>query len=69
MNEDLFWQLIESFDWSKQGDDEALMQPAIQQLSQIRLTYLEQFAEILAHKLYQLDTALHGAASGLGSQT
>jgi hypothetical protein len=66
MDEDLFWQIIESFDWAYEGYDVNVMEPAVNLLSQMTEDDLRQFDEILAEKLYALDTQAHGRAVGFG---
>lgn len=66
MNEQQFWNIIEAFDWSLQGDDHAVMQPAIEHLAQLGLDGIRMFDEILAEKLYALDTRQHAQNTGLG---
>jgi hypothetical protein len=68
MDEVQFWNIIESFDWSQQGDDQAVMQPAIDQLAQLGLDGIRMFDEILAAKLFALDTRQHAENTGLGSE-
>ena len=66
MDEDKFWQIIESFDWSKPGG--AAMYPAVETLSQMTEADLQDFDEILAQKLYALDTKAHAAPTGFGTE-
>jgi hypothetical protein len=33
MDETAFWRVIESFDWDKQGEDEAVLEPAVAALA------------------------------------
>lgn len=68
MDEDKFWQIIESFDWSMEGYDHAVMKPAIDTLSQMTVADLRRFGEILAQKLYALDTQAHAAPTGFGTE-
>jgi hypothetical protein len=63
MNEDAFWKIIESFDLLEDGINP---QPAIDILSQMTEQDLRDFDEILAEKLYALDTQAHGIAVGFG---
>jgi len=55
MNEDVFWKIIESFNWKKTGDDDAVLKPALKILVSMKAEDIKQFAEILAEKLYNLD--------------
>lgn len=55
MDEDLFWQIIAKFDWEKEGDDLAVMEPAIDLLSQCSTQHIKAFQDILSEKLFRLD--------------
>lgn len=55
MDEDLFWEIIASFNWKKQGDDDAVMLPAAKKLASLPIEDIFTFDDILAEKLYQLD--------------
>jgi len=55
MDENVFWEIIASFNWRKLGDDDAVMRPAMKILVSMSLEDIEQFAEILAKKLYNID--------------
>jgi predicted DNA-binding WGR domain protein len=55
MNEDVFWEIISSFNWKKTGDDDAVLKPALKRLVSMTVEDIQQFAEILAEKLYYLD--------------
>ena len=65
MDEQQFWKIIALFDWA-QLDDLSIMRPAIEHLAQLRLDDLREFEEILAQKLYTLDTKAHARATGFG---
>ena len=56
MSEDVFWRLIASFNWKKTGDDDAVLLPAVNALSRMSVEDIFAFDEILAEKLYALDT-------------
>ncbi|MBI1246717.1 DUF4240 domain-containing protein [bacterium] len=66
MNENTFWDIIESFDWEATGDDEEVMEPAIAALAALDKDSIYQFEEILAEKLYALDTREHCRACYAG---
>jgi len=51
-----FWEIIAQLDWSKLGDDTAVTKPAILFLSNQTLSTIYAFVDMLAQKLYQLDT-------------
>jgi len=54
MNEAKFWKIIGLFD-VKQTDSLAIMKNAIQVLSELEITEIESFTDILAEKLFVLD--------------
>ena len=56
MSESGFWNLIAIFNWKKTGDDDAVMIPAVRALSRMKVEDIIAFHEILAEKLYALDT-------------
>ena len=64
MNEDLFWKTIEKFDWEKEGDDRAVMEPAIRFLSQCSIKNIKFFHDILSEKLYVLDGERYARQTG-----
>lgn len=55
MDETHFWRIIEQLDWQQEGDDEAVLAPAIAALSRFPETAIRAFADIQAKLLYQLD--------------
>ena len=55
MREELFWRIIGKLDWSKIGDDAAVVEPAVQALAQIDVQDILGFQEMLAEKLHALD--------------
>ena len=64
MSEDVFWRIIGLFNWKKLGDDDAVIGPAVRALSQMSEDDIRQFEEILAEKLYALDTLAHASEIG-----
>ncbi|MCO6491014.1 MAG: DUF4240 domain-containing protein [Phaeodactylibacter sp.] len=67
MTEDQFWEIIGSVDWEKEGDDEAVLEPAIQCLSELPEEAIYSFYDILSEKLFLLDGreyALHSIEDG-----
>ncbi|MEO8612493.1 MAG: DUF4240 domain-containing protein [Chloroflexota bacterium] len=68
MDENQFWDMIALFDWSHEGDDRAVMRPAIDALAKLDPEALHAFDEILAAKLYALDTQAHAQPTGLGDR-
>ena len=63
LTEDGFWQLIERLDWENEGDDNAVIEPLVQVLANLPLANIHQFEDILAEKLWLLDTRTHAEAS------
>lgn len=55
MDEQEFWSIIEMFDWSETGDDDAVMEKAVEYLSEKSDEDINQFYEILARLLYEID--------------
>ena len=51
-----FWDIIEQLDWSKEGDDAAVVEPIIELLQKRPLAHIYRFEDILAEKLWHLDT-------------
>ena len=62
-----FWKLIAKFDWSK-DNNRAIMQPAIDALGKLNRETLQEFDEILAAKLYTLDTRQFAKSTGFGDK-
>jgi hypothetical protein len=56
-----FWQAINKLDWSKEGDDEQVVEPLIHFLSEQPIAHIYRFSDILSEKLWQLDTHAHAA--------
>lgn len=54
-----FWAIIEQLDWSKEGDNKAVVEPVVQILQQQTSAQIYRFADILAEKLWHLDTRSH----------
>ncbi len=67
MNEATFWKLIERLDWGKTGNDEAVINPVRDALSDMSSTEIFGFEELLAEKLYALDTKAHAREIGKGA--
>lgn len=55
LNEEVFWEIIALFDWEREGDDLAVMEPAIDYLSQCSIQNIKAFQDILSENLFQLD--------------
>lgn len=59
LTEDQFWALIEGLDWSKEGDDAAVTEPVVAALAAMPVASIYQFQDVLAEKLWLLDTRTH----------
>lgn len=64
MNEDVFWEMIASFNWSKTGNDDAVLRPAVNRLAAMPIEDIYRFADILSEKLFLLDGIAY--ASNIG---
>lgn len=64
MDEEVFWEIISSFNWKKTGNDDAVLRPALKKLISMTIDDIKQFAEILSAKLYELDGLIY--ASNIG---
>jgi hypothetical protein len=67
MAESDFWAVIGLLDWSKTGNDEAVIAPAINALAKQSKPSIRGFSERLAYCLYCLDTSEH--ARNIGSES
>ncbi len=63
LDEEQFWQIIALLDWEKMGQDDAVLAPSVQALSALPITVIHQFEDLLAQKLWLLDTPTHAEAS------
>lgn len=66
MNESTFWDIIELFDWDETGDDDAVLEPAVQALAALDQDAIFTFDNILSEKLHALDTRKHCRACYAG---
>lgn len=66
LNENGFWDLIGLLDWSK-ADEDAIVEPLLEALSQMSVANIHQFADILSKQLWLLDTEAHALASRGGN--
>lgn len=55
MDDRRFWDLIDLLDWSKTGDDDAVLAPLVKQLSSMSEDEIYAFDDALAAKLHALD--------------
>lgn len=65
--EEDFWALIELMDWSKSGDDDAVLAPLVKALAARPTADILGFEERLADSLYQLDSEAHAREIGEGA--
>lgn len=64
MNEDVFWRLIALFNWKHTGDDDAVIARTVNALKSMGIEQILKFEELLAQKLYALDTKTHAMSIG-----
>jgi hypothetical protein len=64
MDEATFWSLIDRFDWSKEDDDDAIIEPAVLALALLPDSQIAEFQEILARKLHAIDGRAWARESG-----
>ncbi|WP_374605053.1 DUF4240 domain-containing protein [Arenimonas sp.] len=69
MNDDTFWRIIGLLDWDEEGDDEAVIEPAVDALAQMPVEAIAGFEETLARKLHALDTRAHAREIGEDAYT
>jgi len=55
LSEAHFWEIISLLDWNKEGDDNAIIEPAIARLAAGPVRHIFEFADMLSEKLYALD--------------
>lgn len=63
MNENKFWEIIAMLDWSKQGNDDAVIEPAVQALANLSQSAILIFYDLLSEKLYLLDGRIYAENS------
>lgn len=59
MDEKTFWHVISLLDWKRADDEEALLRRPLKTLASMSKKDICAFAEVLASKLYALDTRAH----------
>jgi hypothetical protein len=64
MTETTFWALIAMLNWGATGDDDAVVAPVVEELSQMSTEDIQRFDDILASKLHALDTKSHASEIG-----
>lgn len=55
LSEERFWELIALLDWSKAGDDTAIIEPMVNSLAVSPIRHIYEFEDLLSEKLYNLD--------------
>lgn len=55
LSHERFWEIIDLLDWEKESNDDAVLEPAIAQLSEGSVRHIFEFADILSEKLHALD--------------
>jgi hypothetical protein len=58
-----YWAIIDALDWDKEGDDDVVMAPAIQLLSEQEEHVILDFYDWFARQLYRLDGEAYADAS------
>jgi hypothetical protein len=64
MKEIEFWRIVGLLNWKRTGDDDAVLKPAVKELSKKSIEEIALFEELLAQKLYALDTKAHAINIG-----
>ncbi len=54
-----FWEFIGLLDWAQEGDDAKVVEPLVGHLANQPLSHIYRFSDVLAEKLWQLDTRAH----------
>lgn len=54
-----FWNVINLLDWRKEDDDEKVVEPLVAFLAESPIAHIYRFSDILAEKLWHLDTYAH----------
>lgn len=57
--EEDFWELLNRLDWTDESDDDRIVEPVVEALTQHPLAHIYRFADILSEKLWHLDTQKH----------
>jgi hypothetical protein len=55
LSEGYFWEIISLLDWSKEDDDDAVVEPAVARLAAGSVRHIFEFADLLSEKLFSLD--------------
>lgn len=59
LSDNQFWHIVSLLDWSKTGNNEAVVAPLVSHLSGLPVSFIYQFEDRLSEKLYALDTRQH----------
>ena len=69
MDEARSWDILSLLDWDRAGDDDAVLEPAVNSLAAEPVGEIIGFEEILAKKLYDLDEEQYARHIGESSYT
>jgi hypothetical protein len=64
LDEASFWNIISLFDWSNPENDDVVISKAIVVLAEKPLRHIYEFQDLLAQKLFALDTMAHAKNTG-----
>ncbi|TWT64792.1 DUF4240 domain-containing protein [Allorhodopirellula solitaria] len=64
MSDEVFWRIISLFNWKKTGEDDAVIEPAVEALAEMSVDDIKRFEDILTEKLHALDTEAHAREIG-----
>lgn len=54
-----FWNTINLLDWTNEEDDDKVVKPVVDYLTDLPLSHIYRFSDILSEKLWHLDTRAH----------
>ena len=64
LSEERFWEIISLLDWTKDGNDDLVLEPVIKELSTGPVRHIFEFADLLSEKLFQLDKKVYAENIG-----
>src|SRR5262245_59769483 len=64
MTEKQFWDMMKLVDWKKLGNDDAVVRSLVKALTKLSESEIFAFDDLLAEKLYALDTGAHARHMG-----
>lgn len=67
MSEAKFWEIIDQLDWDKEGDDSAIIEPAVSALAKLSQSDIYLFKELMNEKLHELDKECFAREIGKGA--